>query len=307
MRKIIVLIFFLQYLSHAAEMSAYFSPSDKIDRIIIKKLQEAKKSVYIASYTFNWKQGYDILENLAKKGIEVKILTNFQPYQNFSIARNLQIKRWDKKSCALHSKFIVIDEKYTFVGSANFTESSMWWDSNNILFINDETIGKFFAENFFSLWSRSIISKGQLLINDFIEIYFSPVSDCALIVKNEIKKAKESLKFAMFVFTSDAIGEEICRTGIEGIKVYGIFEGSQNPSSNEYSFMKKIHFLKVKKDCFVNNIHDKFLIIDRNTVLTGSFNYTETARKNIETLIVIKQPDIVSRFLKRWRYLWIWY
>ncbi|MCM8815417.1 MAG: phospholipase D-like domain-containing protein [Candidatus Omnitrophica bacterium] len=307
MKGITALILLLQYFSLAAEISVFFSPSDKIDRIIIKKLQQAKRSVYIASYTFNWKQGYDILEKLSKSGKDVKILLNFLPYQNFNVTENLQVKKWGKKSCALHSKFMVIDEKYVFVGSANFTESSMKWDSNNILLINDQTTARFFAENFLSLWSNSIISKGQLLINDSIEIYFSPVSDCVSIVKNEIKKAKESLKFVMFTFTSDEIGGEICRSGIKGIKVYGIFEGSQNPFSNEYNVMKKIDLLKVKKDCFVNIIHDKFLIIDQDTAITGSFNYTEAAKKNIETLIVIKRQDIVSRFLKRWRFLWLWY
>ncbi|MCM8788545.1 MAG: phosphatidylserine/phosphatidylglycerophosphate/cardiolipin synthase family protein, partial [Candidatus Omnitrophica bacterium] len=170
LKKIIVSIFFLQYFSYAAEISVYFSPSNKIDRIIVKKMAEAKKSVYIASYTFSWKQGFETLEKLAESGIKVKILLNFLPNQDFG-GTHMQVKKWDKKSCALHSKFIIIDEKIVFVGSANFTESSMWWDSNNILLINDETIGKFFTENFLSLWSNSSISRGQLLKNDSIEIY----------------------------------------------------------------------------------------------------------------------------------------
>lgn len=309
MKKIIE-IFLLVILIHswlyALEIKAYFSPSSKIDSVIFKKLKQAKKSIFIASYTFNWPEGYKLLEELAAKGIEIKILLNF-PIETCGTLKNLHIKMWNKKGCAMHAKFIVIDGKYVFVGSANFTESSMAWDSNNILFINDEITGKFFAENFISLWSNSTLSQKHSIKTDTIEFYFSPASDCISIIASELKKAKESLKFAMFCFTSDIIGQELIKAGIKGIKVYGIFEGSQNPISNEYTVMKKIHLLRIKKDCFVENIHDKFLIVDHKVVLTGSFNYTMAATRNVETLIVLRQPDTVLSFVKRWKHLWLWY
>ncbi|MCX7704768.1 MAG: phospholipase D-like domain-containing protein [bacterium] len=310
MKKIItisLLIIFLSAWLCVAEVKVYFSPSNKVDRIILEKLKHVRKSVLIVSYTFDWQEGYRILKDLAGKGIEVKILLNFPPENFIKGCKVLDIKGWNKKRSALHAKFLVIDSKYAFVGSANFTESSLAWDSNNILFIDDETIGKFLTENFFSLWSNSSLSQTCSIKTNEIEFYFSPSSACMEIIVNEIKKAKETLKFAMFCFTSDIIGQEIIRAGIKGIRVYGIFEGSQNPISNEYIVMKKIHLLKIKKDCFVKNIHDKFLIIDDKTVLTGSFNYTTAATRNIETFIILREPKIVSAFTKRWRYLWLWY
>lgn len=305
LKKILILLILLQAWLLAAGIKVYFSTAHKIDRIILNTMEKAKKSIFIASYTFNWQDGCFMLENLAKKGIEVKILLNYLPENCIGI-KNLSIKKWDRKSCALHSKFMVIDNKFVFVGSANFTDSSMAWDSNNILFIDDELIGKFFTENFQSLWKNGCILKNSMK-TDAIEFYFSPVSDCISIIINEIKKAQNSLKFAIFCFTSDIIGQQIIRQAIKGIKVYGIFEGSQNPLSDEYDVLKKIHLIKVKKDCFVENIHDKFLIVDNTAVITGSFNYTKSATRNIETLIVLRQPEIVLSFIKRWRYLWLWY
>ncbi|MGC8805478.1 MAG: phospholipase D-like domain-containing protein, partial [Candidatus Ratteibacteria bacterium] len=216
-----------------------------------------------------------------------------------------KIKRWDKKSCHLHAKFIVIDERYVFAGSANFSESSLMWDSNNIVFFDNENIGKFFTKNFLLLWNGSMDCKTYK--DQTVEIYFSPATDCAQIIRNEIGRAEKNVKFAMFSFTSDSIAEEICKVGLKGTQVYGIFEGSQNPASNEYDFLKRFHFFHIKKDCFVENIHDKFTIIDEKIVLTGSFNYTESARRNIETLIIIRKPDVATLYSKRWRYLWLWY
>ncbi|HPP67118.1 MAG TPA: phospholipase D-like domain-containing protein, partial [bacterium] len=212
-----------------------------------------------------------------------------------------------KKSSILHAKFAIIDGNCVFVGSANFTDSSLGWDSNNILFIDDKEIADFFSRNFMHLWLNLSLSDCYFLKKDYIEIYFSPLSDCLSIINNHIKQARQMIRFAMFSFTLDAIGQEICRAGLKGIKTYGIFEKSQNPVSNEYYFLKKLPFIHIKRDCFVKNIHDKFLIIDDNIVLTGSFNYTQSARKNIETLIVLRNNCLVSQYVKRWKHLWLWY
>ncbi|HOJ30462.1 MAG TPA: phospholipase D-like domain-containing protein [bacterium] len=269
------------------------------------RMLQAKKSVYIATYTFGWNEGFETLEKLAKKGIDIKILLQF-PQENINFKHtHIKIKQWNKKNCRLHAKFIVIDGKYVFAGSANFTENSLIWDSNNIVFFDNENAGKVFAENFLLLWNGSMDCKTYK--DQTVEIYFSPVYDCTQIIRNEIGKAQDNIKFAMFSFTSDSIAEEICRIGLKGVKIYGIFEGSQNPVSNEYDFLKRFHFFNIKKDCFVENIHDKFTVIDEKTVLTGSFNYTESARKNIETLIVIKRPDITALYSRRWKHLWLWY
>lgn len=306
MKKIVIfLLFIITVVVYGSEITPYFSPQDKLDQRILEKLKEAKKSIYIVSYTFNWEQANKILNLLADRGVKIKILLQFPPEYFFNKSKNIDVKKWTKSSCAMHAKFIVIDTENVIVGSANFSQSSLIWDSNNILFIRDKKIAEFFENNFFSLWS------GRTNLTSYsasdISIYFSPSTDCISLIANEIKNAKKTIKFTIFSFTSDIISEEICRAGMKGINIYGIFEGSQNPFSNEYSFLKRFKFFNIKKDCFVENIHDKTMIIDDATVLTGSFNYSESARKNVETFIVLKQPESVNLYVRRFRYLWIWY
>ncbi len=306
--KILIILALLQpFILSATDIKVYFSPEDKIDRIILENIKQAKKSVYIVSYSFNWDEGLESLNKIAEYGVNVKVLLQFPPSNTYKENKKALIKLWNKKSSVLHAKFVVIDEKYVFVGSPNLTESSLAWDSNNILFIKDNNIGKFFSENFLSLWSRMPDSNLKNYKDNSIEIYFSPEYDCLSIIKDNINNAKQTLRFAMFSFTLDEIGEEMFIAGFKGIKIYGIFEKSQNPISNEYYFLKNFPFIKIKKDCFVKNIHDKFLVIDDNIVLTGSFNYTQSARKNVETLIVLKDNRIASEYIKRWKHLWLWY
>jgi phosphatidylserine/phosphatidylglycerophosphate/cardiolipin synthase-like enzyme len=43
------------------------------------------------------------------------------------------------------------------------------------------------------------------------------------------------------------------------------------------------------------------MIIDRETVITGSFNFTKAAEeKNAENLLIIKNPDLAKIYLNNW-------
>ena len=49
--------------------------------------------------------------------------------------------------------------------------------------------------------------------------------------------------------------------------------------------------------------HDKYMVVDKITVQTGSFNYSKAAAKsNSENVVVIwNNPDLALTFLKHWQ------
>lgn len=53
-------------------------------------------------------------------------------------------------------------------------------------------------------------------------------------------------------------------------------------------------------------MHNKFLVIDGQTVETGSFNYTSNAEAhNAENVLVLRDyPDVAARYEARWQLLW---
>jgi phosphatidylserine/phosphatidylglycerophosphate/cardiolipin synthase-like enzyme len=47
--------------------------------------------------------------------------------------------------------------------------------------------------------------------------------------------------------------------------------------------------------------HNKIIIIDRETVITGSFNFTKAAEeKNAENLLVIKSKELAKVYMDNW-------
>jgi len=48
--------------------------------------------------------------------------------------------------------------------------------------------------------------------------------------------------------------------------------------------------------------HNKVVIIDGETVITGSFNFTKPAEENnAENLLVIKDKKLAERYMKNWQ------
>ena len=47
--------------------------------------------------------------------------------------------------------------------------------------------------------------------------------------------------------------------------------------------------------------HNKVIVIDGETVLTGSFNFTKAAQeKNAENLLIIRDPALAAQYTKNW-------
>ncbi len=48
--------------------------------------------------------------------------------------------------------------------------------------------------------------------------------------------------------------------------------------------------------------HNKFMVIDGATVITGSFNFTKAAEeKNAENLLVIRSPELAAKYIANWQ------
>ena len=46
--------------------------------------------------------------------------------------------------------------------------------------------------------------------------------------------------------------------------------------------------------------HSSVMIVDRHTVITGSFNFTRSARENAEDLVLIRSPRVAAQYARNW-------
>ena len=102
-----------------------------------------------------------------------------------------------------------------------------------------------------------------------------------------------------FSFTHDTLGEAMCERFESGIDVQGIFEKRQ--ADGRYSEHKAMQHagLRIILDENRGAMHHKVIVVDGETVVTGSYNFSKNAEtRNNENFLIIKgNREIAAAYL----------
>jgi phosphatidylserine/phosphatidylglycerophosphate/cardiolipin synthase-like enzyme len=131
-----------------------------------------------------------------------------------------------------------------------------------------------------------------------LAVHFSPSGGCTDAVVREIAAAKREILVLAYGFTSRPISQALVDAKLRGVDVEIVLD-----HSNETDAHSDLHFLLEQKltpviDAHHAIAHNKVMLIDGRTIVTGSFNFTAHAEShNAENLVVIKgHPDLVSTY-----------
>lgn len=151
----------------------------------------------------------------------------------------------------------------------------------------------------------SSAAAGAPMAGSSVEVGFSPGNAEELVVR-EIDRAHRSILVAAYSFTSKAIAQALVRAARRGVDVRVVMDKSQK--SERYTsatFLANMR-IPVRIDSRYAIMHNKFMVIDGETVQTGSFNYTTAAaRRNAENVLVLRDnPQVASTYRREWDRLW---
>jgi phosphatidylserine/phosphatidylglycerophosphate/cardiolipin synthase-like enzyme len=136
-------------------------------------------------------------------------------------------------------------------------------------------------------------------VNDVaVSVYFAPEDNVIEHLVELIDGAQTSVRFMAFSFTENVLGAAVLRAGERGIDIAGVFETTG--SLTEYSEMRPLFCagMDVRQDGNPFILHHKVMIIDSETVVVGSFNFSGNATEsNDENLVVIQDPTIAAQYL----------
>jgi phosphatidylserine/phosphatidylglycerophosphate/cardiolipin synthase-like enzyme len=134
------------------------------------------------------------------------------------------------------------------------------------------------------------------------EVYFSPRGGCTEAVVREVGKARKTVWVQAYSFTSAPIARALMEASRRGVKVRVILDRSQRSERYTAADFLAHAGIPVYIDARHAIAHDKVMVIDGRTVLTGSFNFTKSAEENnSENLLVLREPGLVLRYADHWR------
>ncbi len=164
-----------------SKVSVYFSPQDKIiENKIIPYIKNAKKYIYIPVFVITHKSLITELMLAKQRGVDVRIISDAtgasNKYSPIKLIRTAGIKvKTENRAGKMHMKSILIDDKYTIIGSMNFSKSGEAYNDENVIIIENTKLTENFKRQFLYLWSA--IPEKWLYKNPQAESYDS-INSC---------------------------------------------------------------------------------------------------------------------------------
>ncbi|MEO5360598.1 MAG: phospholipase D family protein [Nitrospirota bacterium] len=132
-------------------------------------------------------------------------------------------------------------------------------------------------------------------------VCFSPDGGCTEVVVRAIGSAQGEVLVQAYGFTSKDIATALIGAKKRGVSVEVILDKSN--ASQKYTAATFLRNMGISTYIDYRHAiaHNKIIIIDRATVITGSFNFTAAAEnRNAENLVVIASREIAAIYRDNW-------
>ncbi|HUW60306.1 MAG TPA: phospholipase D-like domain-containing protein [Candidatus Bathyarchaeia archaeon] len=299
----------------------YFAPSDgagsdRIDAAFLDFLRSARRSIHGAFYDLQWAEAARVLAEKRGEGVDVALVcdSDYKDREAVKICLRAGIKIvFDGRSALMHDKFCVIDGERVWTGSTNCTENGMFRNNNNSLIVVSDKLAADYAAEFQEMFGQGKFGKSspratpypQLTVEGVdVECYFAPEDDVYQEIEAEIEAARASIDFMAFSFTLRDLAKAMVRRQDDGVRVRGIFDTQQAASrySQDEYLAEKGATIYLDRNPHV--MHHKVIVVDGQTVVTGSYNFSKSAEeKNDENVIIIHSADIAKEYVREFEKL----
>lgn len=135
------------------------------------------------------------------------------------------------------------------------------------------------------------------------QCYFSPGGGCTDAIVAQIDAARHSIEFQGYTFTSRPIGTALVAAHRRGVDVKVILDAASTGDHRTEAVYIARAGIPVYLDAKHAIAHNKVILIDDQTLITGSFNFTRAAEdENAENVLILhNQPQIQSAYEENFR------
>lgn len=142
-----------------------------------------------------------------------------------------------------------------------------------------------------------------------VQAYFSPIDRKAMTddLFSQLDNARKSIYVAMYWITDDSIIDKLIAAKKRNIDVRVCID-KESPNLHPYIQKLKnnniVAYVFRSKEAGNGIMHNKFFVIDFETVITGSANFTKPAmdtknkKFNYENMLILHSPEIAAEYIK---------
>ena len=303
------------------EIAVFFAPRKStdptgIDDAFLDFLDSAKTSIHGAFFELEFPAAAKALIAKQQAGLEVEIVSDSDYADREAIQSCIRAGIpvvFDDRKPFMHDKFCIVDARSVWTGSTNITENCLYRNDNNSVRVTSQKLAADYEAEFEEMFQDRKFGKAsprntpfpEILIGDTrVECYFAPEDGVQQKIVDEIDAAQKTIDFMAFTFTSSEIAKAMAGRVKEGVDVRGIFDarGAASDYSQDAYLAKQGAQVCVGRNHYT--MHNKVIIIDGETVITGSYNFSKSAEtRNDENVLIIHSPVIAEKYVQKFESL----
>lgn len=291
-----------------------------IDVPLSNAIGQIQNTLDVVAFEMNNDVIYQAILDAHERGVTVRIVTDgehgLEDEKDTAlrdlIAAGVPVVE-DGRSALMHNKFMIMDGQAVWTGSWNYTVNGTYRNNNNALVLQNPIAVAAYQDEFNEMFldrefGPTSTDDGLITFSEgdtTVSILFASEGNVIEAVANAVREADSDVRFMTFVFSSDSLGEAMIEAIGRGVNVQGVFENRNSTAS--WSMLPPVHCAggHVRQDGNRYVLHHKVIIIDDDTVVTGSFNFSGNAsQSNDENLVIIKNTDIAGFYLDEWQRMW---
>lgn len=140
---------------------------------------------------------------------------------------------------------------------------------------------------------------------EVLGLYFTPPANAAAAVVDVIDQSQEEVLVQAYGFTHNGIAQALIRAHARGVQVRVLLDQKSEASNRYVIDLMVTNDLAWRQDGKHAIAHNKVIVIDNQIVITGSFNFTNSAQtRNAENLLILKSNELAEQYKKNWQAHW---
>jgi len=150
-------------------IQAVFSRDASIANVVKRLIRETEMSIDAALYSFNSEALFQCLVEAQRRGIQVRLLTDWSKYEQSELTRKLLMdacfahklsRGRDGSNSKMHHKFLILDQAIVVTGSYNWTLASEIQHFENIVVLREPDSIRNYRSEFNTLWDAGLTPPG---------------------------------------------------------------------------------------------------------------------------------------------------
>ncbi len=270
---------------------------DDLTRLFVQAVDHARESITVAIYALTDRQIIQALKKKSESGVSVYIVCDAKASPGISqqLPHATVVRRFSRG--LMHQKILIVDRAQIWLGSANFTPSSLEIHGNLVVGLENPALAAALTSRIKSMdedggVASPLSHRETIAGSQKVELWVLPDDPEAMNRMIALfRSAQKSIKVAMFTWTRADFAQELAAAAKRGVQVSVVLDrySGKGASAGIVRGLVKAG-ISVRLSTGQGLLHHKFAYIDNRLLVNGSANWTNAAFKDNDDLFVVIDP-----------------